>query len=180
MLPKILLQDSNFNFYKRKINWTKKFVRDNIDIIETNYSKFPNRNKWNCNCHVIHDYEYDVQQIDYSFLRKEYQKVVEDFCRIKNYKLSHLSDIWYNYYKKNQYQEPHDHCPAGMRGYTAVHYMIFDRSKHSETKFTNPKIISPKINQSDILFFPCDYEHYVLGNKTDSPRLTTSFTFILQ
>ena len=34
---------------------------NNIDIIERNYSLFPTRNQWNCNCHVVHDNDLDAE-----------------------------------------------------------------------------------------------------------------------
>ena len=176
MLPKILSQDSNYDFYRSNLKWTDSFVKKNINIIENNYRKYPHRNRWNCNCHVIHDNDYDIEHIDFKLLRNEYEKVVLNFCKKRNLKLSHISDIWYNYYKLGQYQEPHIH---EGNGYTVVHYMIFDKKHHEPTKFTNPKIKSPNINQGDILFFPANLEHYVPENKTSIPRLTTAFTIVL-
>ena len=63
------------------------FVKKNIDIIESNYIRYPNRNMWNCNCHVIHDNDFDVNQIDFNFLREKYERVVDDFCKYKKLKL---------------------------------------------------------------------------------------------
>ena len=164
----------NTIFYKTNLPWTKKFVDENLDNIKKNYSMYPNRNKWKCDCHVIHDYDQNVYPIDYSFLRKEYEKLIKKVCKKFNMEKYHLSDIWYNYYKLNQYQEPHTH--AGNGGLTAVHYLIFNPKHHSVTHFTNTKIKSPKIKRGDILFFPADVEHFVPENKTDKPRLTIGFT----
>ena len=180
MLPKILSPDLNSKFYKRNLKWTEDYVKENINIIENNYKKFPNRNRWQCDCHVIHDDEHyndDVLPINFIFLREEYEKITLDFCNEKKLKLKHISDIWYNYYKIGQYQEPHIH---DGNGYTVVHYMIFDPKYHFPTKFTESKIISPEIKRGDILFFPSDYEHYVPKNLTTMPRLTTAFTVVLQ
>jgi hypothetical protein len=178
MSRKTLSQDSNSEFHRRKLKWTNQFVEDNIDIIESNYSKFPNRNRWNCNCHVIHDDDFDVQHIDYPLLREKYEKVVDDFCRKQNLRLSHLSDLWYNYYKRGQYQEPHTHDGPVGKSFTAVHYMIFDHKHHSETKFIDSDIVAPKVKQGHILFFPSNWTHYVPYNQTTIPRLTVAFTFI--
>ena len=49
-----------------------------------------------------------------------------------------LGDIWYNYYKKGQYQEPHVH--DGGPGLTAVHYLIFDPRYHSYTNFSDTNV----------------------------------------
>lgn len=181
MLRRILSQDSNFdsNFYKDKLPWTRKFVRNNIKIIESNYSRFPTRNRWNCNCHVIHNDDHDALMIDYSFLREEYTKVCKKFCYENDYEFIDLSDIWYNYYKTGQYQEPHAH-ESGDKSFTAVHYLIFDKKKHSQTQFCDPTIVAPKVNQGDIIFFPASWEHYVPGNTSTSPRLTVAFTFLVK
>ena len=161
-------------FYKKNLTWTDDFVKANIKNIEKNYSMYPNRNRWNCDCHVVHDNDKGVYPVDYSFLRKKYEKLSEEACENYNIKNYHLSDIWYSYYKNNQYQEPHIH--EGNGGLTAVHYLLYDSKSHSVTHFTDKKIKSPQIKQGDILFFPCDIEHYVPYNKTDKPRLTVAFT----
>ena len=49
--------------------------------IKKNYSMYPNRNKWKCDCHVIHDYDQNVYPIDYLFLRKEYEKLAKKVCK---------------------------------------------------------------------------------------------------
>jgi len=162
----------NSIFYKTNLSWTNKFVKDNIRNIEKNYSLYPNKNRWECNCHTIHDDDGNVYPINYSFLRKEYEKIAIEVCKNYNINEYYLSDIWYNYYKKEQYQEPHIH--DGNGGVTAVHYLIFDAKKHSKTCFNN--IETPNINEGDILFFPDNLEHFVPENKTDSPRLTVAFT----
>ena len=167
-------------FYKTKLDWTDEFVKNNIEIIEKNYSKFPDRNRWNCNVHAIHEDDSDALPLDYSFLRKEYDKVVEEFCRERGHELKHISIIWYNYYKTNQYQEPHRHGDPDTKGFTAVHYMIFDKDNHFETRFADKTRISPTIEQGDILLFPCNWLHYVPPNHADSPRLTVAFTLVIK
>jgi len=160
-------------FYQKNLPWTYDFVKTNIDIIEKNYEKFPSRNRWNCNCHVIHDNDLDAEPIDFEFLRSEYEKQAILFCQSRGLKFNGLGPIWYNYYKSGQYQEPHVHEGS----YTFVHYMIFDNTQHSSTKFTDDSIESPEINQGDILIFDGELEHYVPANNCTSPRLTVAFTF---
>ena len=176
MLRKTHSVVSNSKFYRRRLWWTNRFVKNNINIIESNYSKFPNRNRWNCDCHVIHDDDYDVQSINFPFLREQYQKVIEGFCKKENLKLYSIGDLWYNYYKTGQYQEPHNH-QGGEKSFTAVHYMIFNNKHHSGTKFSDSDIVAPKVKQGDILFFPANWSHYVPFNETTIPRLTLAFTF---
>ena len=160
--------------FKYHLDWTPDFIKNNICNIENNYSVYPFRNKWNCNVHTIHDYERDVYPIDYNFLRKEYEKLVVKVTKKFGIKEYHLSDIWYNYYKQGQYQEPHIH--DGNGGFTAVHYLIFDPQYHTPTLFDDPKIKSPRVKSGDIIFFPDSFSHYVPQNETDEPRLTIAFT----
>ena len=162
------------NFYKRNLKWTDQFINNNIYNIERNYSLYPHRNRWNCNCHVIHDDDGDVYPIDYKFLRKEYEKLVVKVTKKFSIKEYHLSDIWYNYYKQGQYQESHIH--EGNGGLTAVHYLIFDPRYHIPTVFDNPKINSPSVKSGDIIFFPDSFYHHVPKNETNNPRLTIAFT----
>ena len=58
-------------FYKTNLKWTKKFVENNIINIEKNYNLYPNKNRWNCDCHVVHDNDKNVHLINYNFLRKK-------------------------------------------------------------------------------------------------------------
>ena len=162
------------NQYKCNIPWTKEFVNNNIDIIERNYSLFPTRNQWNCNCHVTHDYDRDVEPVDFNFLKTEYLKLSNEITKLHNISKFHLSDIWYNYYKEQQFQEPHIH--EGNNGLTAVHYLIFDPECHSTLQFTDTSIKLPEIECGDIVLFPDSWEHYVPENKSNKPRLTTAFT----
>jgi hypothetical protein len=164
------------DFFAKNLEWTNDFVEKNISIIEKNYNLYPHRNRWNCDCHVIHDNDYDVEHIDFLFLREKYNQIVRDFCDYKKIKLKHLSDIWYNYYKESQYQEPHIH---EGNGYTAVHYLIYDKNYHSKTEFTDKNIICPEVSKGDIIIFPSEYEHYVLPNTSNMPRLTVAFTIVL-
>jgi hypothetical protein len=161
-------------YYKTNLDWSQKFVDNNIDIIEENYKRFPTRNRWNCNVHAIHDNDEDMlTNIDFMYLRREYEKLAPEVARFFDIKEYHLSDLWYNYYKEGQDQEPHMHDGEG--GVTAVHYLLFDPKEHSKTEFTDGDK-APEIQQGDILFFDCFKEHYVPQNNSTKPRLTVAFT----
>jgi len=159
------------SFWKVHLPWTKKFVKDNIGIIEQGYNLFPTRNNWNCNVHTIYEDDNDVPQIDYGFLRKEYVAVCAEFAKERKLKRVFLGEVWYNYYKKSQYQESHVH----EGDYTAVHYLKFNRFKHPPTKFTDPKLKSPRVREGDLIVFPANYEHYVEECKSRESRLTIAF-----
>jgi len=160
-------------FYKTHLNWTNEFVENNIQVIEDNYSMWPTRNRWNCNVHAVHDNDEDVPGIDFTYLRNKYEDLAVEVAKHYNMKEYHLSDLWYNYYKEGQYQEPHMH--DGHGGVTAVHYMLFDPKEHNLTEFTDGDK-SPDIQQGDILFFDCHKEHYVPQSNSTKPRLTVAFT----
>ena len=141
---------------------------------------YPTRNRWNCNCHVIHDNDIDVNPIDYNFLRKEYERLTMDVSRKYGMKKYSLSDIWYNYYKKGQFQEPHMHLGPDNDGipggFTAVHYLLFGPKYHFATQFIDPDIKPLRIRCGDIVFFSDDVYHCVPPSETDIPRLTVAFT----
>ena len=184
MLPKIVSPTLNFehlgnNIYRYHIDWTETFYKNNIDIIERNYSRFPNRNKWNCNCHVIHDDDYDAEMINFRFLRKCYSEIIGEFCGQQNYNSVTMYDIWYNYYKTGQYQETHTHGSRHVKGFAIVHYILYNEIYHEPTRFTDPNIKLPEIKQGDFLIIPSNYEHYVLENKSNIPRLTTAFSIVV-
>ncbi len=151
--------------------WTKKFVQDNIAIIEKNHKLYPHRNKWDCDCHVTYEDDRDVYPINYDFLRTNYTAVCAKFALENNLTHVYLGEVWYSYYKEGQYQEPHVHESQ----WTAIHYLKYNRFKHSRTRFTDPKIKSPHVREGDIVIFPGTYEHYVKKNKSTTPRLTIAF-----
>ncbi len=167
--------------YKEHVRWTKDFVKNNIHIIEKNYKLHPYRNRWNCNVHAVYDNDTEnVYRIDYIFLRKEYEKIAAKVTKKFGIKKYWLTEIWYNYYKKGQFQEPHHHlgvdgqgAPGGLTG---VHYLIFDPKYHSQTLFTDPNIKPLNARCGDIVFFKDDVMHYVPENESDKPRLTIAFT----
>jgi hypothetical protein len=166
-------------FYLTELDFTNIFLEKNLPIIEKNYKLFPNRNKWNCNCHVIHDNDLDVEPIDFKFLKDNYTQIIKNFVNeFYKDKDFFLSDIWYNYYKEGQYQESHTHDST----FTAVHFILFNSKEHANLEFTDKEInkIKPIIKQNDFLIFPGQLEHYVPKNKNKTPRLTVAFGISLK
>ena len=169
------------NFLIINCDWSQKFLDENLSKIEKNYSLFPKKNRWNCDCHVIHDDDQhqNLHHIDYHFLRNQYtdiaKKITTEFYNDSNF---YLSDIWYSYYKKNQYQEPHTHDST----LTAVHFLQYNKKFHSPLEFTNSSYnqISSEICQGRLIIFPGQYEHFVRPNLHDFPRITIAFgiTFV--
>ena len=164
--------------WKTYVPWTKNFVKDNISIIESNYNNFPFKNRWSAdgtNVHTVHSDDEDVNQyINFSFLGKEYEKIVKKFSKDNNLKDDYrIGDIWYNYYKKGQYQTPHKH----QGKFAAIHYLKFDRFNHSLTKFMDPEVRMPFVREGTLVIFPAEYMHYVEPQTSNIPRLTVSFGF---
>ena len=167
--------------WKTYVPWTKDFVKDNINIIERNYRDYPFQNRWSAdgtNVHTGHSDDEDRRRyINYYFLGKEYEKIVERFCKENNVKQHYrIGDIWYNYYRGGQYQTPHTH----EGDFTAVHYLKFNRFKHSTTKFVDPTIRMPFIREGTLIIFPATYAHYVKPQKSEDSRLTIAFGFLSQ
>jgi len=169
------------------VEWTKKFVNENIDKIELNWSLYPNKTTWNCNCHVVFDSENDflIRRIDFDFLRKKYTQIISQYCYSKGQHLDKLGDIWYNYYKINQYQESHnhisdDHIGSTSKEFVCVHFLIYDPEVHSKLMFEDQTLVVPEVSSGDILIFSGEEYHYVNESKTDSPRLTIAFGFAIK
>ena len=158
-------------FWKMNLSWTKKFLQDNIDTVENSYRLFPSRNRWDCNVHTVYEEDTDDPKINYQFLRNKYMEASAEFARIQGISHIFIGDVWYNYYKKSQYQEAHTHHSK----WTAVHYVKFNRFKHPPTKFTDHNIKPPRVKQGDLLIFPGHYEHYVEECQWNEPRLTIAF-----
>tara|TARA_B100001250_G_scaffold20447_1_gene17360 strand:- start:306 stop:812 length:507 start_codon:yes stop_codon:yes gene_type:complete len=164
--------------WKTHISWTKDFVRDNISIIEKNYKKFPFKNRWSAdgtNVHTVHSDDRDGSEcINFSFLGKEYEKVVKKFSKDNNLNGEYkIGDIWYNYYKNGQYQTPHKH----QGEFAAIHYLKFNRYNHSVTKFMDSELKMPFVREGTLVIFPAHYMHYVEPQTSNIPRLTVSFGF---
>lgn len=98
-----------------------------------------------------------------------------------------VNDIWINVYKKNHFQEYHNHCPSD---FSAIHFVQFDEEHagpifkdpnealstyNSYMRFKNSIEYQVPVEEGDIIFFPSFLEHKVPKNKTDSKRITISF-----
>lgn len=166
------------------IPWTDEFVKNNINKIEFNWNLHPHKNSWQCNCHTGFDWEEDssVLRIDFDFLRDEYTKIVTNYCTSQGKELSSIGDIWYNYYKFDQYQEPHNHISLDRtdfdyKSFVCVHYLIFDPKIHNPIMFEDKSLYVPEVSSGDALIFTSEKVHYVKESKTNSPRLSIAFGF---
>jgi len=106
------------------------------------------------------------------------------------------TEIWFNYYEKGQYQEPHMHLPVNSLSHNfSFNYVLQEgededlcdlvlmNKNHTLTETLNKEFFlqynecQEKIfpmNTGNILIFPCDMMHYTTPHKGDVPRITIS------
>lgn len=109
-----------------------------------------------------------------------------------------VNDFWYNIYKKNFYQEAHDHCDllnflSGIYFHKNATPPIFYNYQTSLLKAmgfatvlqdswfntVRPSTYVPKIKDGDIIIFPSDLVHEVPRYNSDKLRITFSFNITL-
>lgn len=116
----------------------------------------------------------------------------------RDYQIS-LGELWYNYYSDGEYQEQHDHLGTPLRPFhfSCIHFLSFKRGEHFPPQFVDPlaqlrnlsleldrngygDLYVPDVDEGDLLVFPSYLQHSVLPcNKTDYPRITISFNFLV-
>jgi len=180
--------------------WKSKINYDNKDDLIKNLTKDYNENKnklapnWNC---LVYS----------SFKNKEQDKIPEDLLDIIEQKIKEfleecpnglkikgtyiLSEIWYNVYDKNHFQEPHTH---GNSLFSGCYYLNFNKNTHYQTTFYNPNFkldysklednsyfcFAPDCEENDLIIFPSNLKHGTKGvkNCSDKLRMTISFNII--
>tara|TARA_R100000388_G_C7220774_1_gene148823 strand:+ start:466 stop:1092 length:627 start_codon:yes stop_codon:yes gene_type:complete len=103
-----------------------------------------------------------------------------------------LSEIWYNVYEKNYFQNIHDH---GNSLFSGCYYLKFNKDIHHQTTFYNPNYnldyeklednplfsFEPDCEEDDLIIFPSNLKHGTKGIKektSDDLRITISFNII--
>ena len=192
------MDNENFSIFhshiwKSKVNYKNK--KKLIKSLENSF--FDNRNKltptWDCFVHSSIT-NWQEQSLIPEDLLDIIQEKIRDFLndcpeglKIKgNYV---LTEIWYNIYEKNYFQEPHDH---GNSLFSGCYYLKFNKQKHHQTKFLNPNFdidfskleensffcFEPDCDEDDIIIFPSSLKHGTMGLKDkndDEIRITISF-----
>lgn len=191
---------TNYNIFtcpiwKSKINYIHK--KELIKEIEKNYEKQPNLkpNGWKCNLHTSFTYKEEENFLvnEHETLLRDIRNKLEEFVCIHNLKMNLegnfiMSNIWYNAYMNNQFQEPHDHSGSIFSG---CYYLKFNKNKHYQTKFYNPNYnldhiklennpyfcFTPNCEEDDLIIFPSMIKHGTQGVKEncDEMRITISF-----
>lgn len=194
------MDNSKFNIFhsyiwKSKVSYDRKneLIKELIDTYNENPNTFTS--KWNC---LVHS----------SFNNQENGKIPEDLLNIIEKKITDfleecpnelkirgtyiISEIWYNIYGKNQFQEPHTHGDALFSG---CYYLKLNKDIHHQTTFYNPNFdldyskleenpyfcFSPDCDEDDIIIFPSFLKHGTKGvkkNFSNDLRMTISFNLI--
>lgn len=180
--------------WKSKIYYPQK--QKFIKICENEYLKKPSKipDGWNCNIHSSFSHtnkNYNCGNIpeDLIFLIEE--KLNEFFDNEFKSTLKgryYISNIWYNIYKKNQFQESHNH---GTCLFSGCYYLKFNKNCHEQTFFHNPNFninfkkvenepyFCSNVNceEDDIIIFPSNLKHGTKGvvKNCDESRITISF-----
>ena len=103
-----------------------------------------------------------------------------------------LTDLWMNVYETKHWQEKHIHSPGQWSG---VYYVHFDPNEHKATNFHHPletllatsgminskaNVITPWVQEGDMIIFPSWLEHAAPMNKSSKMRSTISFNFFIE
>ena len=187
-------------FYKTKAtNHLKIKEYFQRDIIPNIHNLPPNRQDLN----LYSDYFKGIFTSDKNLLNSLYSIDFNKFMQKAGYQKSIdwklETEIWYNIGVKGTQQEEHDHmggCPPVA--WSAIHYVIFDKSQHDPTLFFNPlyymfmknthptnkpnflpndwqtRYKMPEIEEGDLIFFPSYLKHSVAYQEADALRATTA------
>ena len=187
----------NHNFFhsyiwKSKVNYKNK--NELIDIITKDF--YENKNSltsgWDCLVYSSFD-EQENKNIPDEFMNiieNNFLKFLKNCPKDLRIKGQYsISNVWYNVYEKNYFQEPHDH---GESLFSGCYYLKFNKDIHHQTTFYNPNYnldykkikdnshFCNQINceEDDIIIFPSNLKHGTSGmieKKSDELRITISF-----
>lgn len=186
-----------YNIFNSYI-WKSKVKYDNKENLIKTLSEdfYKNRNKFTADwdCFVYSSFKDPIQKnIPEDLVDRIEEKILEylnncpEELRMNGKYI--LSDLWYNIYEKNYFQEPHVHGTAFFSG---CYYLKFNKEKHHQTTFYNPNYnldfekleqdsyfcFEPDCEEDDIIIFPSGLRHGTNGLKSknsDELRITISF-----
>jgi|TARA_R100000455_G_C6249110_1_gene106161 uncharacterized protein (TIGR02466 family) len=171
----------NFNFYKDKI---KQIIRVEENIQSTAPDKQCNvvaqRTSWNS--HQRYPIMYDLSQ--------EISQIINQFIQLEGYDIPNLEiqDCWINWYKKDEYANPHDHGSVlssvlfvdvkdtdANFVFNSDKRAVFQKKDDTSTNFNNLKILTPK--DGTVIFFDGSVMHSVSANQSNKERVTAAFNY---
>jgi len=182
-------------YYKGKVKNQREMKSELVPYFEKEYEKQPDNHPpdWMCSVHTSYT------KTD-SFLEKYkdiyMSNIIEFLSEIKfpECKLEVLG-LWYNIYKKGQWQEVHNHAANPYAYFSAVHFLKFDPEVHTSIIMSNSNRIFLEtyslgrksnlnywdlmhyvnVEEGDIIIFPSTLEHFVKPQTTNDSRVTVSF-----
>jgi len=86
-----------------------------------------------------------------------------------------IEKSWFNLYRKEFFQEYHDHLDNVHRAICGIVYLT--DSPQSLTQFYMHHPINVKPEKGKIVIFPDTIEHRVVANETDQERITLAFNY---
>ena len=186
-----------YNLFDSYIWKSKVKYNDKEKLIETLSKDFyKNKNKFTANwdCFVYSSF-YNLEQNNIpedllNIIEKKITEYLNDCpkeLRIKGKYI--LTEIWYNIYEKNYFQEPHVH---GGSLFSGCYYLKFNKNIHHQTTFYNPNYdldykkidqnscfcFEPDCEEDDLIIFPSNLKHGTKGMKekdSEEIRITISF-----
>ena len=171
----------NFNFYKDKIKQIIK-VEENIasSAPEKKCNVVAQRTSWNS--HQRYPIMYDISE--------EMSTVLKQYVELEGYDIPRLElfQCWINWYKKDEYANPHDHghvlsCVLFVDVEdTDAHFIfnsnrrtILQKKEDTSINYSNLKFLTPK--NGTVIFFDGSVMHSVSPNQSDKTRITAAFNF---
>ncbi len=184
--------------YKTKLPEHEKVQKEFEDIIKKD-EHFENVSSWYSNVDTTFGNP-EANQLPFNEFIKNAIIVLNKYITHFNIDapLRYGVECWLNRYKKDCYQEVHNH--AGRSVFSCAYMMntpkdsgnfVFYKNTYdnlhasglpvlSSKPFQYNNRITPPLDEGDIIFFPSTLEHYVTGNKTNNHRATISANFILE
>jgi uncharacterized protein (TIGR02466 family) len=184
--------------YKTKLPEHEKVQKDFEDIIKKD-EYFENVSSWYSNVDTTFGNP-EANQLPFNEFIKNAIIVLNKYITHFNIDapLRYGVECWLNRYKKDCYQEVHNH--AGRSVFSCAYMMntpkdsgnfVFYKNTYDDLHASGKPVLSskpfqynnritPPLDEGDIIFFPSTLEHYVTGNKTNNHRATISANFILE
>ena len=172
----------------------KNWIMDNV---------YPSYEEYGSNsdtlANVYSDYFPGAVQTDQKLMMELYQEdfnTLFQFLQFPKHEWTVKPYFWYNFTKKDGYQEQHCHITGPVPVvFSAIHYIKFDPSQHRAASFLHPQeqlirstypsenmdIVpdyfkhlsrNPNVEEGDIIFFPSWLKHIVEKQQSDELRIS--------
>ena len=123
-------------------------------------------------------------------LSQEISQIINQFIQLEGYDIPNLEiqDCWINWYKKDEYANPHDHGSVlssvlfvdvkdtdANFVFNSDKRAVFQKKDDTSTNFNNLKILTPK--DGTVIFFDGSVMHSVSANQSNKERVTAAFNY---